>query len=309
MRFGAKVEVYAGTEYQYFELFPVRGFKSSVEPRIHVGLGSAEVTDSIRITWPGGGITTLRDIDANQLLKISEGTAEEVHIVASAPDALFAKVSNGELGVEYIHRENTFIEFNREPLIPHMHSREGPALAVADVNQDGLDDFFVGGAKHQAGSIYLQQGKGFVRSSQQALEDDKLMEDVDAKFFDFDEDGDQDLVVVSGGNEFDGESTNRQPRLYINGGNGIFERDRDAFNGVFQTGSCIAIHDFDNDGWEDLFFGSQVVPWNYGLTPQSYLLKNQGGASFTDVSSLLPNNGSLGMINDAQWIDLGGYWQ
>lgn len=303
---GAKVEVFSQAGYQFFELFPIRGFKSSVDPRIHIGLGNIEIIDTIRIKWPGGGKTVLHDVEVDRILKLyaTEATVSDKSIVTNS--TIFTSISNEELGVKYVHKENTFIEFNREPLLPHMHSQEGPALAVADINGDGLDDFYIGGAKYQEGSIYLQIEGGFTLTEQTALDQDKLVEDVDAGFFDFDKDGDQDLVVVSGGNEFDGDSPNRQPRLYMNDGTGIFTLLPNAFEGVYQTGSSIAVYDFDGDGWQDIFFGSLVVPWNYGLAPQSYLLKNDSGKSFVDVSHYLPNNGVLGMINDAEWIDLNG---
>ncbi len=303
---GAKIELFYREEYQFFELFPVRGFKSSVDIRLHIGLGNTKVIDSIRIKWPGGGNTTLYDVEVDRVLKLTEPKVPVSGKSIVTSNTLFTSITNKELGVDYVHRENTFIEFNREPLIPHMHSQEGPALAIADINSDGLDDFFVGGAKHQQGSIYLQIDGGFTLTKQSALVQDKLAEDVAASFFDFDQDGDQDLIVVSGGNEFQGDSPNRQPRLYINDGSGSFTLFPDAFEGIFQTGSCIAVYDFDGDGWQDVFFGSLVVPWNYGLTPQSYLVKNDRGRSFLDVSRYLPNDGVLGMINDAEWIDLNG---
>jgi len=304
---GAKIELFYKEEYQFFELFPVRGFKSSVDTRLHIGLGNTKVIDSILIQWPGGGKTVLYDVDVDRILKLTEPEEAPVYYKKKATtNTLFTSITNKELGVGYVHYENTFIEFNREPLIPHMHSQEGPALAVADINSDGLDDFYIGGAKHQQGSIYVQIEGGFTLTEQTDLVQDKLAEDVDACFFDFDKDGDQDLVVVSGGNEFQGDSPNRQPRLYINDGTGRFTVLPDAFEGIFQTGSCIAVYDFDGDGWQDVFFGSLVVPWNYGLAPQSYLLKNDRGRSFVDVSRYLPNDGVLGMINDAEWIDLNG---
>ncbi len=303
---GAKVEVYHNANYQMYENYNVRGFKSSVDPRIHIGLGHDHIADSIRVTWPGGKMTTLRNVKADQFLKLSQSGATETSHTKPAKNSIFTSIDGKELGVDYKHAENRFIEFNREPLIPHMHSREGPAIAVADVNGDGLDDFFVGGAKHQPGSIYIQKKHGFERTTQPSLLQDELMEDVDAAFFDFDKDGDMDLVVVSGGNEFEGDSPNRQPRLYLNDGAGNFTLMTDAFKDVYQTGSCLAIHDFDDDGWQDIFFGSQVVPWNYGRAPKSYLLKNQEGKSFLDYSEFLPDKGKLGMINDAIWVDLGG---
>jgi hypothetical protein len=198
------------------------------------------------------------------------------------------------------------VEFNREPLIPYMHSREGPALAVADLNQDGLEDFFIGGAKQQQGNVYLQTANGFdIRDNPDFLSH-RQTEDVDAAFLDFDNDGDQDLIVVSGGNEYDGTSPYRKPRLYLNNGHGKFDYFENAFGEVYQTGSCIAVNDFDGDGWPDIFLGSLVVPWNYGLSPKSYLLRNDNGKGFTDISERLPQNGEIGMINDAIWIDLNG---
>jgi hypothetical protein len=303
---GAKVEVYHEANYQMYEHYTVRGFKSSVDPRIHIGLGKDRLVDSIRVTWPGGNITNLRDIRADQFLQLYQSEATEATHTKPAKNILFTSIAGKELGVDYQHRENRFIEFNREPLIPHMHSREGPAIAVADVNGDTLDDFFVGGAKHQAGRIYLQGKHGFELTQQTSLMQDELMEDVDADFIDFDKDGDMDLVVVSGGNEFDGESPNRQPRLYSNDGAGKFTSLRQTFKNMYQTGSCLAIHDFDGDGWQDIFFGSQVMPWNYGLSPKSYLVKNEKGKSFLDYSEYLPDHGKLGMINDAIWVDMEG---
>lgn len=306
MAIGAKIELFYGNEYQFFELFPVRGFKSSVDVRMNIGLGNTQVIDSIHIAWPGAGKTTLYDVTANRILKLAQAEAAPFHESKALTNTLFTNITNKELGVDYVHQENTFIEFNREPLIPHMHSQEGPALAVADINGDGLDDFYIGGAKHQEGRVYLQTAVGFSLTQQRALVQDKVAEDVDASFFDFDQDGDQDLVVVSGGNEFQDNSPNRQPRLYINDGTGRFTILADAFKGIFQTGSCIAVYDFDHDGWQDVFLGSLVVPWNYGVSPQSYLLKNDQGKAFLDVSGYLPHHGVLGMINDAVWVDLTG---
>ncbi len=302
---GAKAEVYHNSDYQLLEMYPVRGFKSSVDYRLHFGLGNSLTIDSLIITWPGGHQSKVKNVPADQEIHFSQKDASPPHTAQDNPTPIFTIVSSDALGVDFVHRENNFIEFNREPLIPHMHSREGPALTVADVNQDGLDDFFIGGAKHQPACIYLQTTDGFTKSYQPALAADQLFEDVDAGFFDFDGDGDQDLMVVSGGNEFQGNSPNRQPRLYLNDGKGLLTRSSQAFDGVYQTGSSIAINDFDGDGWLDVFLGSQVEPWNYGVAPKSYLLKNQEGKSFHDVSDLLPNGGALGMINDAEWVDLG----
>ncbi len=306
---GTKVEVFVKGKYQYFEVFPVRGFKSSVDHRIHIGLGSSAILDSIIVRWPSGMDTALYHVAAYQFLTLVELGSTTSSTKAETRDSLFTSILNDDLGIDFVHVENNFIEFNREQLIPHMHSTEGPALAVADVNGDGWDDFYIGGAKLQAGSIYQQSKDGFIVIPQPDISSDSVQEDVDAEFLDFDKDGDMDLVVVSGGNEYIGDSPIRRPRLYLNDGNGHFSKLDGIFDEIYHTGSTIAVHDYDHDGWEDLFLGSIAVPWNYGLSPQSYLLKNKEGKSFTDVSSKLPRGGNLGMINDAIWVDLGGNGQ
>ena len=303
---GAKIEVYHGLEYQFFEAFPVRGFKSSVDNNIHVGLGQHSSIDSILVYWPGGNMTRHDQLKANQVATLRYNGQTVANANPQSREPIFKKTSNSELGVDFVHIENNFVEFNREPLIPFMHSREGPALAVADINQDGLEDFFIGGAKQQSGNVYLQTPRGFELLDNPDLLSHREAEDVDAVFLDFDNDGDQDLVVVSGGNEYDGNSPYRKPRLYLNNGQGKFEYFENAFGEVYQTGSCISVSDFDGDGWLDIFLGSLVVPRNYGLNPKSYLLQNSNGQRFTDVSDRLPQNGKIGMVNDAIWVDLNG---
>jgi len=303
---GAKLSVYIDGRHQFFEVFPIRGFQSSVDTRTHIGLSTNSSIDSLVIGWPNQTFTTLYDISSDQFLIIDQKENPGRRKNKSYPknEKIFSKASSDSLGVDFAHKENAFIEFNREALIPHMNSTEGPALAVADVNMDGLDDFFVGGAKHQAGRLYIQTANGFEHKKLTDFQTDKIMEDVDATFFDFDKDQDLDLIVVSGGNEFSGDSPNRIPRLYINDGSGNLSKMTDAFPGVFQNGSCVTVVDFDDDGWDDLFLGSLTVPWNYGLSPKSYLIKNDNGQKFIDVSYLLPDSGRIGMINDAELADL-----
>jgi hypothetical protein len=306
---GSNISVYTMGQLQFFEVFPVRGFKSSGDTRIHVGLGNNERADSILIHWPDGKLSALYNVRADQFIKINQANAGERQKVIESYQPMFSEVPVSEIGIDYKHQENRFIEFNREALIPHMNSMEGPALAVGDLNGDGLDDFYLGGAKHQEGQIYVQKSSGFVSSSQKALIEDKTTEDVDAELFDFDNDGDLDLLVVSGGNEFSGEDFNRQPRLYLNDGDGGFVKADGIFQDVYQNGSVVAVHDFDGDGWSDIFLGTLTVPWNYGVIPKSYLLRNLEGEALQDVSDLLKENGQLGMINDASWADLDGNGQ
>jgi hypothetical protein len=210
------------------------------------------------------------------------------------------------LGIQYKHVENLFPEFDREPLLPHMLSTEGPALAIGDINGDSLDDVFVGASKTFKPSIFIQQRNGkFQLIPQPSLDADSMYEAVDAHWVDVDNDGDKDLVVASGGNEFYGQDEHLLPRLYINDGKGHFTRKQDAFHDLFETASCIVPGDFNGDGFMDLFLGGRAVPFNYGEIPRSYLLQNDGTGKFTDVTNQYsPELLNAGMVTGAVWIDL-----
>src|SRR5205814_2890850 len=222
----------------------------------------------------------------------------------SGSSALFADVTNRS-GVSFDHKEDSFNDYNREPLLPHIVSTEGPRLAVGDVNGDGLDDFYVGGAKWQPGKLLVQQKNGTFRASNQSsIAADSLNEDIGAAFFDANGDGFPDLFVVSGGNEFWGREDALRPRLYLNDGHGNFQRARDAIPDIFENGSSVAIGDFNGDGRPDVFVGSRVVSRGYGLIPKSHLLQNDGNGRFTDVTlDLAPELSEAGMVTSSTWID------
>src|SRR5439155_707466 len=206
----------------------------------------------------------------------------------------------------YVHHENEFVDFDREPLIPKLLSTEGPMLAVADVNGDGLDDMFIGGAKGQAGKLLIQQPDGrFVSTNEKAFEQDRLSEDLGAVFFDADGDGHPDLYVVSGGSEF---ASSRDPalqdRLYLNDGRGRLRNAIGSLPPDDMSGSRVVAADYDGDGDVDLFVGGRVVPWHYGVDPRSMLLQNDGHGRFTDVTKrLAPDLERVGMVTDAGWRD------
>ena len=301
---GAKVIVKQHGTTQLLEQMPTRGFQSSVDPRLHFGLGTSNEIDSLIVIWPDRRFQVLTHVAADRAIALSQQDATALTPSPQPLAPVFADVTD-RIGVDFKHRENSFYDYNRQPLIPHVLSREGPALAVADVNGDGLDDFYVGGAKWQAGELFIQQRDGtFRRSTQPALQADSLAEDVAATFFDANGDGYPDLYVVSGGNEFWGGHPALQDRLYINDGKGNFHRDAEALPRLSETGSCVAVGDWNGDGHPDLFVGRRVVAGQYGVAPRSYLLENDGTGHFHDVTlEQAPALAQAGMVTAATWTD------
>jgi len=302
---GAKVVVWRLGRSQVLEQMPTRGFQSSVDPRLHFGLGDATRIDSLRVTWPDRRVQTVTDVAADQTLTLSQQNASpRTDLAATPPGRLFTDVTN-QIGIAWRHRENEPYDFDSEPLLPHLLSTEGPAIAVGDVNGDGLDDIYVGGGKWQPGQLFLQQRDGTFRASvQPAFKADSLFEDVDAVFFDANGDGHPDLYVVSGGNEFTGTDDALQDRLYINDGHGNFHSDTTALPRMAESGSCVVAADFDGDGHIDLFVGRRAVAHAYGVSPRSYLLKNDGTGHFRDATNqLAPGLAEAGMVTSAAWVD------
>ncbi len=303
---GTKVILYAAGKSQLQECMPTRGFQSSVDVGLVFGIGTAVKVDSMLIIWNDGAYQRLKGVSIDQQLTINQENSTGVfnYTQFHNDEPLFLNVTDS-VSLPYQHIENQFIEFVREPLIPHMMSEEGPAAAVGDINNDGLDDLFLGGAKWKAGAVYLQTPVGkFEEIKQPVIAKDSVAEDTDALFFDADLDGDNDLIVLSGGNEFTHKSVNRRPRLYLNTGNGMFEKAADIPN-VFLTGSCIKATDIDNDGDLDLFLGARSTPWHYGVKPDSYIFINDGKGNFTDqTKALAPQLLNFGFVRGALWADV-----
>ncbi len=300
---GAKVTLFYNDEIQYFENKVVRGYLSSNEPIVHFGLGKISSVDSIKIVWPDGRENHLGKNQANQMVEVSYDQAVKNKRKKSIQTRFYESTVD-LLNSEFIHHENEVNEYKDQILLPHMFSRSGPFLSIGDINRDGADDFYIGGAAGQAGNIYLQKNGKLLKQTTSEFEKDKAYEDMGALLFDADADGDSDLYVVSGGSEFPEASKFYQDRLYLNDGKGNFSKTN--LPNTLSSGSCIAPYDIDGDGDLDLFRGGQVVSGAYPKAPKSYLLMNEKG-KFTDkTEAMAPGLTEVGMVNSSVWVDLNG---
>ena len=306
---GARVVVFCKGNQQVLEQEPTRGFQSSVDPVLNIGLDSMAVVDSLFIRWSGGKSQLIKNIKADTLITLNQLDAR----IDWQPDTrkerpLYENVANTLVKGNIRHRENEFIDFNTEKLIPKMLSTEGPKIAVGDVNGDGLEDFYMGGAFGDTAKLFIQQKDGhFIQKPQDAFVKDKYFENVGAAFFDADGDGDLDLVVVTGGNQAAPGSPYLYPRLYLNDGKGNFTRAKTGWPAIPVNASCVRVCDFNGDGLPDLFIGARNIPGSYGAIPSSLLLQNNGHGNFSEVTkTIAPDLLNLGMVTDAQWADVDG---
>ncbi|HEY8936394.1 MAG TPA: VCBS repeat-containing protein [Cyclobacteriaceae bacterium] len=302
---GTKVFLYNKSQLQVQECMPTRGYESSVDYRLTFGLGQTNKIDSVIIVWPDGTFEKITDLKTDQRL-----TAEQKNASGSFNYEKFHRSTpllqdvTATTGITFKHHENKFVEFNREALLPHMLSAEGPACAVADVNGDGHEDVYLGGAKWQQGTLWLWSKTGTFKLSTAFSDVDSTYEDVDAEFVDVDNDNDNDLIVVSGGNEFSGDSKYLMSRLYMNDGKGNFSVTNNLPE-IRLTGSSVSAADVDNDGDTDLFIGARSIPWKYGIKPDSYLLLNDGKGVYKDVTkSNAPSLHQLGFVKNSEWTDV-----
>ncbi len=302
---GAKVTIYTKGNQQLLEQMPTRGFESSVEPVLNFGVGAYKKIDSLKVIWPGMQMQILKNLNANTSITLKQTDAKLTYIPARAPAKPFYKnVTATDIKGDIYHKENDFKDFDVQRLIPKMLSTEGPKLAVADVNGDGLEDFFMGGATGDTAKLFIQQPNGtFMQKRQNAFESDKNSESIGALFYDVNHDGSKDLIVVSGGNMEKEGSLDLLARLYMNDGKGNFTRKFKGWPIVSINASCVRVNN--NNG--DLFIGARSVPGEYGVIPSSKLLRNDGHGNFTDITTTVaPDLIKLGMVTDAQWADIDG---
>jgi hypothetical protein len=302
--FGAKITAFAGDQTYFQEYQPVKGYMSSVDSKIHFGLGSTSLLDSLQIRWPNGKVSTLTSVKVNQHLQLSPGTEATVWKSPSSAEATLLRLS--DVKIPFQHRESDFIDFDRDRLRFWMVSNEGPTAAHADVNGDGLDDLFVPGAKGQASALLLQSSSGAFSEVQQSLfAEDSLAEDVSAHFFDANGDGHPDILVASGGIEFSNYATTYADRLYLNDGKGRFLKSAQAFAPT-PTSFALSV-DIDADADLDLVVGSRTVPFGYGIPASLQIWRNDGKGNFTDVTQEVnPSLSQLGMLTAGAIADLDG---
>lgn len=301
---GAKITVYQQGTSIVLQQMPNRGFQSSSDHQMVFGLGEKATIDSVKIIWPDDKMQVLKNQKADQTLTLDYKNANLLFKETTpVKTPIFSDISANTLA--YTHLESSFQDYDRDVLLKQKYSTQGPAMAVGDVNGDGLDDLYLGGAAGQAKQLFIQQKNGkFAESKQIDFGMDLTTENTDAIFFDADKDNDLDLFIVTGSNEFPENAPELHDLLYLNDGKGNFKRDV-RFPSIFENGSCVAAADFDKDGDQDLFVGSRMISGKYGMNPSSNFYINDGTGEFKNQSKrFMAEINELGMVTDAEWSDI-----
>lgn len=306
---GAKVYIKTAGTTQFQEQYVNRGFQSSVDPVLHVGLGKDSIIQSLKVVWPGGKTSLLTNVKADKLLVIDENTSTAIapeKIVAA--QAMFTDIT-ATSGINFVHHQSPFIDFKVAPLLPFQLSKIGPCITKGDVNKDGLEDIFIGASAGGESQLYLQTKEHkFILSASQPWNEDKDITNADALFFDADGDGDLDLYIVSGGDDYPLNNKNYQDRLFENDGNGHFKKVLNALPAETISGSCVRSADIDRDGLPDLFIGGRFIPGTYPAAAESFILKNKSKPGHILFEKDLLQTDSVlarpGMVTDAVWVDV-----
>ncbi len=304
---GSKIDLYIGKQVINREVVPARGFQSSVDYKQIIGIGKATKIDSMLIRWPDRTFTKYTNIPTDTVLVIQQPAAGDTVFKPTLSNAGTTLLTPVRSSFDK-HTENNYLDFYYEHNLPEILSREGPKAAVGDVNGDGLQDVYIGGAAGQAGQLYLQNSAGnFIKKEEDVFNQFASFEDIAVLFFDCDHDGDLDLLVCPGGNNFPALSREMQLRLYKNDGKGNFTIDSGAFPNNDANIAVAAADDFDGDGDLDLFVGGRSVPQEYGLSPASYIFVNDGQGHFKDMARAKnPDIANIGMVTSAVWADVSG---
>lgn len=309
--FGAKIWAYQqGQLLQYQEQFTIRGYLGSVESILHLGLGAVNELDSLRVVWPDDRVQVLKKVKVDRVLTLDQKQANGKYNYEKKNGKPLLQDQSSQLALNYLHQEAEFIDYNIQRTLPHKLSQSGPALAVGDVNGDGLEDVIVTGSYPNPGDVLLQQKNGQFQAPQALdLAGAKAGESTGAVLFDADGDGDKDLYIVRGGYEFAPNSAEYQDLFFLNEGGGKLSLQKNAIPAETYSGSCVKAADFDGDGDQDLFVGGRCVPGKYPSPAPSMLLRNDskgsGQVKFNDVSgAVAPELFDLGMITDAIWVDV-----
>lgn len=301
---GASVKAWVGTSQFSASNFPSKGFQSSVDPKIHLGLGNIKVIDSLKIYWPNGAQSKLVEVKTNQLLELMEPEKAAEYVEESMSTSSYLRPSTDLF--QYEHQENLFVDFDRERLLTQMYQNEGPGMAQADLNGDGLPDYYLGGAREESGQLYLSTDNEYQYKAMEAFDADAISEDMDAEFFDADGDGDLDLYVVSGGRSFSRSSSALMDRIYLNDGKANFTKSKQSlpFN-KYHSNSTISTTDLDGDGDLDLFIGERFDAFTYGVGGRGFLFINEGNGQFMDATETkAPELLNLRMVTDSEWVDI-----
>ena len=304
---GAALHIYYdGNKQQYYEHQPCRGYLSTVDAKAHFGLGVTNLIDSLQVQWPDGKSQLLTNIKVDQTIKLSYKDAVEKPSNTTSPlqAAMFKEVAS-RYGIKFRHQEKDAVDYNIQPTLPHKLSQYGSGIAVGDIDNNGYEDFYIGGSAGIAGVFFMQDANEqfSIDSSRIVQEDNARREEMGVLLFDVDNDKDLDLYVVSGSYEFAPNNPGSQDRLYINNGKGDFAWDQTALPKETSNGSCVRAADVDQDGDLDLFVGGRSVSGSYPVAPQNFILKNEGEKFVDATQQFCPQLQNLGMVTDALWSD------